>query len=267
VEDAADWRGVAAVAEAWGDTVAGWEWEWERWWLGCGGSGCGNDKEGAGMSEADKGSGERGEGCGDVPLWREAERKAEKAMAIGAAAAVPGTCVGLCDVPLWLKAQREAERKAIHANAVGASQRDDRYTYDALVAAMGETAAERNARDEAPLSIGTPLFAEERGGSGYRSMMPQPGAGKSSVKSAADDRSRPVLGLKPKWLADEERLEEVLEAVYRYVRGGLAVPVEWVDELNGLLAAYNDWNRGAACNEMGGQVGGGVAPRTEAECN
>jgi hypothetical protein len=101
VEDAADWRGVAAVAEAWGDTVAGWEWEWERWWLGCGGSGCGNDKEGAGMSEADKVSGERGEGCGDVPWWlkahREAERKAEKAVAIGEAAAVPGTCAGLCE--------------------------------------------------------------------------------------------------------------------------------------------------------------------------
>lgn len=114
-------------------------------------------------------------------------------------------------------------------------------------------------------SIGTPLFAEERGGSGYRSMMPQLGAGKSSVKSAADGGARPVLGLRPKWLADEERLAEVLEAVYRYVRGGLAVPEEWGEELCWLLAAYNDRKSGAARNEMGGQVGGGVAQRTEAE--
>lgn len=75
----------------------------------------------------------------------------------------------------------------------------DVYTHESLVAAMGETAAERK---------------------GY-------GAGGGSS---------PMLYLKPRWVAEDERLVEVLEAMARYVRAGKAVPGAWREELEELLA-------------------------------
>jgi hypothetical protein len=44
----------------------------------------------------------------------------------------------------------------------------------------------------------------------------------------------PPLGLKPRWLADEQRLQEVADAINRYRKAGVAIPLEWLDEYDEL---------------------------------
>ena len=41
---------------------------------------------------------------------------------------------------------------------------------------------------------------------------------------------KPVLGLKPRYLHDEERQEAIRAAIYRYVEAGKDIPNEWLDE-------------------------------------
>ena len=48
------------------------------------------------------------------------------------------------------------------------------------------------------------------------------------------DMLKPPLGLKPRWLAEEERFDEVDEAIKRYVQANKKVPSEWRDEWNEL---------------------------------
>lgn len=40
----------------------------------------------------------------------------------------------------------------------------------------------------------------------------------------------PPLGLKPRWLVEEQRAAEVLAAINRYEQAGLVVPEEWIEE-------------------------------------
>lgn len=42
---------------------------------------------------------------------------------------------------------------------------------------------------------------------------------------------KPPLGLKPRWLAEEQRAMEVSAAIARYVMAGVDVPKEWEEEL------------------------------------
>ena len=43
---------------------------------------------------------------------------------------------------------------------------------------------------------------------------------------------KPPLGLKPKWLHDEERKEEVINAIKRYLKSGRKIPNKWIKEYN-----------------------------------
>jgi hypothetical protein len=43
---------------------------------------------------------------------------------------------------------------------------------------------------------------------------------------------KPPIGLKPKWLHDEQRQRECKEAIERYVNARRKVPQEWLDEYN-----------------------------------
>jgi len=45
----------------------------------------------------------------------------------------------------------------------------------------------------------------------------------------------PPIGLKPRFIVTEERLEEVKEAIERYIENGFKVPAEWIEEYNDLL--------------------------------
>ena len=48
--------------------------------------------------------------------------------------------------------------------------------------------------------------------------------------------NKPPLGVKPRHIHDEERRQDLAGAIARYIEdGGMAVPVEWVNEYNELL--------------------------------
>ena len=42
---------------------------------------------------------------------------------------------------------------------------------------------------------------------------------------------RPPLGLMPKKIHDEKRIESILEAMIRYTKEGKSIPPEWISEL------------------------------------
>lgn len=44
----------------------------------------------------------------------------------------------------------------------------------------------------------------------------------------------PPLGLKPKYVHDEERALDIAKAIARYLRSGMPLPLEWVEEYNTL---------------------------------
>lgn len=50
---------------------------------------------------------------------------------------------------------------------------------------------------------------------------------------------KPPLGLTPRWIRqkefDQTRANEILEAIARYRANDIYIPVEWVDELKGLI--------------------------------
>jgi hypothetical protein len=45
----------------------------------------------------------------------------------------------------------------------------------------------------------------------------------------------PPLGLKPRWIVEEYRVQEICEAVMRYKKAGEPVPEAWIDELSELV--------------------------------
>jgi hypothetical protein len=40
------------------------------------------------------------------------------------------------------------------------------------------------------------------------------------------------LGLKPKYIADEERKKDIISATQRYLEAGKKIPIEWIEEYN-----------------------------------
>ncbi len=46
---------------------------------------------------------------------------------------------------------------------------------------------------------------------------------------------KPPVGLRPKWVSDKERLNEVRSAIVRYYDAELKIPIEWVEEYNQLI--------------------------------
>lgn len=45
---------------------------------------------------------------------------------------------------------------------------------------------------------------------------------------------KPPLGVPPKWFLQEQRLEELCEAVIRYRREALSIPDDWLEEIRDL---------------------------------
>lgn len=46
--------------------------------------------------------------------------------------------------------------------------------------------------------------------------------------------SKPPIGVKPRYIHDEQRSRDLTEAIVRYLNEGLTIPSEWVDEYNEL---------------------------------
>ncbi len=49
--------------------------------------------------------------------------------------------------------------------------------------------------------------------------------------------SPPPIGVAPKWIRQEERLEELCRAVVRFREAALAIPREWLKEIRELAGA------------------------------
>ena len=50
-----------------------------------------------------------------------------------------------------------------------------------------------------------------------------------------DTTIKPPAGLRPKWVFDELRLEEIKNAMIRYMDAGLEIPEEWTQEYEELM--------------------------------
>ncbi len=44
------------------------------------------------------------------------------------------------------------------------------------------------------------------------------------------DRSKPPLGIRPRWVVEEQRLTEIAEGALRYRMAGEIIPMEWLEE-------------------------------------
>ena len=49
-----------------------------------------------------------------------------------------------------------------------------------------------------------------------------------------DNNCKPPIGLKPRWLHETNRIQDIIDAIKRYSEAKEPIPIEWVDELNEL---------------------------------
>lgn len=67
--------------------------------------------------------------------------------------------------------------------------------------------------------------------------------------ASSPELSKPPLGCRPRWIAEESRLSEVASAVSRYLDAGKPVPTEWVEEMIdhiGNMGRWSAWKHRAA---------------------
>lgn len=50
---------------------------------------------------------------------------------------------------------------------------------------------------------------------------------------------KPPLGVKPRWLHDEERLKDLGGAIYRYLNEQYPITLDWIKEYNELISRRN----------------------------
>jgi hypothetical protein len=53
--------------------------------------------------------------------------------------------------------------------------------------------------------------------------------------------TKPPLGLRPRWIAEEQRLIEVASAASRYLDAGKTVPPPWIEEMIHLIGSIEHW--------------------------
>lgn len=46
---------------------------------------------------------------------------------------------------------------------------------------------------------------------------------------------KPPLGVKPRWLHDEQRLQDLGGAIYRYLSDKMPIQIDWIEEYNEIL--------------------------------
>ncbi|WP_186303785.1 hypothetical protein [Bacillus pumilus] len=47
--------------------------------------------------------------------------------------------------------------------------------------------------------------------------------------------TEPPLGVMPKWIHDERRVEDLAAAIERRIKARLEIPLEWFEEYNNLI--------------------------------
>ena len=58
------------------------------------------------------------------------------------------------------------------------------------------------------------------------------------LKSLEEKSVKPPVGLRPRFVDDIRRMDEIKRAVIRYVKDGWEVPPEWIEEYNELAERY-----------------------------
>lgn len=89
----------------------------------------------------------------------------------------------------------------------------------------------------------------------------------SDCSASAPELSKPPLGCRPRWIAEEIRLIEVASAVSRYLDAGKPVPTEWVEEMIdhiGNMGRWSAWKHRAAMTPNDGTQRPGDAEATNA---
>lgn len=54
-------------------------------------------------------------------------------------------------------------------------------------------------------------------------------------KSRYNTNKKTQLGIEPKWIWEEKRLEDLKKTIEIYYKNGLVIPLEWIEEYNNLL--------------------------------
>lgn len=54
---------------------------------------------------------------------------------------------------------------------------------------------------------------------------------------------KPPLGLKPRAIAEQERVSDIFQAILRYMTAGMPIPDEWLGEVNDILTRYSEEKR------------------------
>ncbi len=54
---------------------------------------------------------------------------------------------------------------------------------------------------------------------------------------------KPPLGLRPRWISDEQRLNEIVCAMIRYSKDNNAIPHSWIDELEDIVKKIPLWTQ------------------------
>ncbi len=62
--------------------------------------------------------------------------------------------------------------------------------------------------------------------------------------------TKPPLGLKPRWLHNEERSVDLAKAIMRYIDAGVALPDEWIDEWNDIVSGKINFNEKTMTERM-----------------
>lgn len=50
---------------------------------------------------------------------------------------------------------------------------------------------------------------------------------------------KPPIGLIPKYMWEEQRFNDVCQAILRYSKEGFHIPIEWIEEYNELVLKIN----------------------------
>jgi len=58
------------------------------------------------------------------------------------------------------------------------------------------------------------------------------------LESLNKPKSKPPIGLRPRFISDMERINEIGSATYLYINAGIKIPQEWIDEYNELAERY-----------------------------
>jgi hypothetical protein len=53
--------------------------------------------------------------------------------------------------------------------------------------------------------------------------------------SEIKDKKRPPLGLIPRFVFESQRVNMIIEAIYRYIEAESPIPIEWIEEYNELI--------------------------------